>query len=158
MLTAAFLLLAGGFAACDLGGFPKESPLHPPGGLTLISTNANIQVGFWAFNDEEPFGGYNIYMDMDKAVVCTRPDTSCVTNSVGRLPTIARTGDSHMRWVTHTVTRAPGGAALNGGDTWYVTVASYDKYSLSITSHLAEVLLVEVGNAPFPGSRSEPEP
>ena len=57
--------------SCNLNNFAPATPLHPPLGLTLVSSNSTIIASFWAFNDEEFFSGYNVYMGSTHASATT---------------------------------------------------------------------------------------
>jgi len=144
LILAALFLLFAGFIGCDLGSFPSDPPLHPPLVLTLSSPNpGEILVGFWAYNDEEAFGGYNIFMNTESNALRARDPDDCLKDMQhGLLPTIRSIGpSSDVRWVEYTITRIPAGGTPSG--MWWVTVSAYDRFSGS-NSRLGEIKEITV--------------
>jgi len=132
------------FFACDIGSFPAATPLHPPLGLALESTNqGEIQMEFWAFNDEEAFSGYNIYMAQNEADVQARETNNCLRNNIGAFPSIREGRSSDVQLRKYSLDRSPSGALLQSGETWYITVSSYDGYTAT-DSLLGEIKSVLV--------------
>jgi hypothetical protein len=140
---AAAMLLAG-FFACDIGTFPANTPLHPPLGLTLISSNqGEIYVEFWAFNNEEAFAGFNIYMAQSESEVSNRLAANCLTNYLGGFPSMRNARFSDVDLVKYTLRDGPSAAPLASGSVWYITVSAYDGYS-GTDSRLGEIKPVTV--------------
>jgi hypothetical protein len=142
VLFVFFLIL--GIFSCDFGTFPASTPLHPPLGLVLTSTNAGtILVQFWAFNNEEAFAGYNIFMGSSEAAARDRDDADCLKNINGSLPSINPGRSDDVRLHEINVTNDPSGSLLTSGATWYVTVSAYDGFNYT-NSYLGEVKSIAV--------------
>jgi len=135
------LLATGIMASCDLNNFAPATPLHPPLGLTLSSSNSQIIASFWAFNDEEFFAGYNVYMGTNHASASNRTDV--LRNSSGGLPSFPFGKSSELQRRTCIIASDPAGASLAPGSTWYVTVSAWD-FRYSTNSALGEILPIQV--------------
>jgi len=127
--------------SCNLNNFAPATPLHPPLGLTLVSSNSTIFASFWAFNDEEFFSGYNVYMGSTHASASNRTDV--LPNSSGGVPSFPFGKSSELQRRICIITTDPSGAVLTPGATWYLTVSAWD-YRYSTNSALGEILPVQV--------------
>jgi len=93
--------------SCNLNNFAPATPLHPPLGLTLVSSNSTIVASFWAFNDEEFFSGYNVYMGSTHASASNRTDV--LPNSSGGVPSFPFGKSSELQRRICIITTDPSG-------------------------------------------------
>jgi len=142
------VVILAGFFACDIGSFPAATPLHPPLGLVVDSVNpGEIYIEFWAFNDEDAFAGYNIYMAQTSNLAAGRGTNECLTNKNGDFPSLGsadgvlRSSDVEQR--KFTLRKGPRAAPLASNSVWYITVSSYDWYTKT-DSRLGEIKPVTV--------------
>jgi hypothetical protein len=145
LIPAVFCGAAFAYLSCDVGTFPPATPYHPPLGLVLDSTNSGeIYMEFWAYNDEDYFAGYNIYMAPSVSQVEERKREDCLLNQHGRLPSLISQPSSDVVEVKNIIiTRDPVGAPLAPNSIWYITVSSYDDWT-ETDSRLGEVKEVTV--------------
>ncbi len=129
--------------SCDLENYETTGALHPPLGLTLVSSNLTVYASFWALNDESYFTGYNVFIGNSETEVSNL--SYPLSNSVGQLPSYYTPSFSEAKAITITISNQHDGSAFSGSSTFYFGISAYDNIEAD-NSHLSEIVSVIIVN------------
>lgn len=136
---AVLLLLMA--TACGIEDFEILDPPNPPMGLTAWSTNSKIYVRFQAYNPEESFSGYNVYLGIDEPTV--RSQTNPVYTISRTLPYYSCAPFHQLTIIQFEVSNDPQYPMFSPGTPVFVGVAAYDSLNrrASKTSDITNIMI-----------------
>lgn len=137
-------------SGCIIGEIQSGFPLDPPLGLELTQlSNNSILCEWWAYNTENYFSGYVIFITTNSNDLYQNRDSTnhynkpYLTNSLGNLPTISTPIPSITTKYSFTITQLPNGEPITTNIAYYVAVAAYSasKNTFSPLSNITNITL-----------------
>lgn len=130
------LAVVASAGACSLQNFEPTGPLHPPLGLTAVSTNGGVLLSYWGLNDEQYFGGYIVYVGTSNEVYGR---SNAFPAADGTFPTLRLTPFSYATRFTNQLRAAVSNIVPASGQ--YCAVAAWGTRD-GVTSHLSGIVQV----------------
>lgn len=140
-IAAAFIM-----SGCGIAGFESLSAPNAPAGLTVSSSNRYIYIQFGAYNNEDFFAGYNVFIS-DQHWNDVILQKTAVTNDMTskQLPTFKTNPSPEYRYITIVVKYSTNDLGFSPGTSWYVGVAAYD-FNSQLNSSTSEVHKVTIND------------
>lgn len=123
LLLSGLLLLW--VAGCGIENFESQTELHPPLGLTASSSNRKVYLHFKAYNDEEFFAGYNVFIGVDGEEIRAQKN-SLKNEQTDVYPFYPMSPFDEIREIVIVVSKNTDGNTFQVGSDLFFGVAAYD--------------------------------